>query len=42
MLNQQQQNGDYQLTAYGSRALTPAKSHYSQTESEVLSVVWSC
>ena len=38
-LTQQQQNGDYQPTAYGSHALTPTESCYSQTEREVLAVV---
>ena len=42
MLTQQQQNGDYQLIAYRSRALTPNESCYSQTERESLAVVWSC
>ena len=38
-LTQQQQNGDYQPIAYGSHALTPTESCYSQTEHEVLAVV---
>ena len=43
MLTQQQQNSDYQPIAYGSWALTPTESHYSQTERELLAVVvWSC
>ena len=32
ILTQQQQNGDYQPIAYGSRALTPTELCYSQTE----------
>ena len=40
ILTQQQQNGDYQPIAYGSRALTPTESRYSQTEREALAVVW--
>ena len=42
VLTQQQQNGDYQSIAYGSCALTPIKSRYSQTEHEALAAVWSC
>ena len=42
MLTQQEQNGDYQLIAYGFCALTPTEPCYSQTEHQALTAVWSC
>ena len=33
---------DDKVVCYGSRALTPVESRYSQTEREALGVVWAC
>ena len=33
---------DDKVVSYGSRALTPVESRYSQTEREALGVVWAC
>lgn len=42
ILTQQQTDTSYHPIAYGSRALTPTESRYSQTEREALAVLWSC
>ena len=41
MLLQQQHDGDWKVVTYVSRALTPVESRYSQTEREMLAVVWA-
>ena len=38
----QMQNGGEKIIEYASRALTDAEKKYSQTEKEVLSLVWAC
>ena len=42
ILSQQQADGLFRPVAYGSKALTPVESRYSQTEREALAVLWGC
>ena len=42
ILSQQQADGSFQPVAYGTKALTPVESRYSQTEREALAMLWGC
>jgi len=42
ILTQHDQHENLKVIAYGSRSLTDTESRYSQTEREMLAVVWAC
>ncbi|KAK3749040.1 hypothetical protein QZH41_005695 [Actinostola sp. cb2023] len=42
ILTQKDENGHSHVIAYGSRSLTKTEQNYSQTEREVLAIVWGC
>ena len=42
ILAQYDENGNRDVIAYGSRALTAVEQRYSQTEKEALAIVWGC
>ena len=42
ILTQKQIDASFRLVAYGSKALTPTQSKYSQTEREALALLVSC